>query len=162
MAAISGQALATSWRVTILFDNLVFQDRDHTAILAQRPDGTLKIIEQRSDPDLWVMAVGGAFGAVADYVAPVVVISPAQVKAEAYRRIIRIMPEWKQRNTTAAGLALLLEHGADPANWPSGKADEVAAGVAVFTQIEAIRAASDAIEAMNPVPVDYTDDRHWP
>jgi hypothetical protein len=32
----------------------------------------------------------------------------------------------------------------------------------MWNRIKAIRAASDEIEAMNPIPRDYQDDKHWP
>lgn len=82
----------------------------------------------------------------------------AAVKAEAARRILAILPEWKQRNLTAraAELAKIGE-----ANWTQAEADEWAAGQALWDQVKAIRAASDNIEAMDPIPSDYTADSYW-
>jgi hypothetical protein len=80
------------------------------------------------------------------------------VKNEAYRRIVVIVPEWKQRNLTAQA-AQLAEKGR--ANWT---AEELAAwnsGQVIWDQVAAIRAKSDALEAMSPIPVDYKDDRWW-
>lgn len=41
------------------------------------------------------------------------------------------------------------------------KSDGVAIGVEKFAQINAIRAKSDELEAMDPIPADYTDDSYW-
>ena len=83
----------------------------------------------------------------------------AGIKAEAYRRIVAVCPEWKQRNLTAQA-AILAKKG--EANWTQDEAAAWAAGEAIWTQIAAIRAASDDLEAMNPMPSDFTDERHWP
>ena len=68
-------------------------------------------------------------------------VSPAAVKAEAQRRILEAVPEWRQRNALAAGQA---------------------EAAAAWAPINAIRAASDALEAMDPIPADYAADHHWP
>ena len=81
------------------------------------------------------------------------------VKAEAGRRIIAICPEWKQRNLTAQA-AQLAKKG--EANWTPEEADAWAAGEAIWDEIVAVRAASDRIEAMDPIPVDYSLDTYWP
>lgn len=81
-----------------------------------------------------------------------------QIKAEANRRILAIVPDWKQRNLTAQA-AQLAEKGR--ANWT---ADELAAwdaGLAIWAQVKAIRDASDVIEALSPRPANYVDDAYW-
>ncbi|WP_068314977.1 hypothetical protein [Polycladidibacter hongkongensis] len=85
----------------------------------------------------------------------------AQIKAEAHRRIVSYCPEWKQRNLTAraAELALRLSQGATLT--AEGRA-EVAAGQVIWDHITAIRAASDALEAMEPLPDDVTAAELWP
>lgn len=65
-------------------------------------------------------------------------ITAGDVKAEARRRILAFAPEWKQLNAIREGDSEL------------------------FAKLDAIRAASDAIEAMDPIPDDYRDDKHWP
>lgn len=87
------------------------------------------------------------------------VITVQEVKAEAYRRIVAICPEWKQRNLTAQA-AQLAKKG--EANWTPEEAAAWAAGEAIWNQIAAIRAASDVIEAMNPIPVAFMDEIYWP
>ena len=81
-----------------------------------------------------------------------------QVKAEAQRRILAILPEWRQRNLTAQA-AILAEKGR--ANWTKAETDAWTAGRALWDRINAIRAASDALEALDPIPADYADDHHW-
>lgn len=81
------------------------------------------------------------------------------IKDEAYRRIIAICPEWKQRNLTAQA-AILAKKG--EANWTQEEAAAWAAGEAIWTQIAAIRAASDELEAMDPMPADFKDEQYWP
>ena len=80
------------------------------------------------------------------------------VKAEAMRRILALCPEWRQRNLTARA-AELADKGRD--NWTAEELAEWSAGAAVWAQIKALRAASDVIEAMDPIPADYTADSRW-
>ncbi|MCF7725787.1 hypothetical protein [Sulfitobacter sp. M22] len=82
----------------------------------------------------------------------------SSIKAEAARRILEVCPEWKQRNLTAQA-AILAEKGR--ANWTEAEAVAWTAGEAIWSQISAIRTASNALEAADPVPVDITDDTHW-
>ncbi len=81
------------------------------------------------------------------------------VRAEAYRRIVALAPEWKQRNMTARGLELTRKELAGGTLTAAEQA-EAAAITAAWDAVKAIRAASDVLEA-NP-PADYTDDSHWP
>ena len=90
-----------------------------------------------------------------------VMITPAQVKAEAERRILAIMPEYKQRNYLALGLEATVTYGADATQWPSDLQAAHAQAQSAWDQIKAIRLASNALEALNPIPQDYTDDKHW-
>lgn len=85
-------------------------------------------------------------------------VPPENVKAEAYRRIVAICPEWKQRNLTAQAV-LLVEKGRS--NWTAEEQAAWDAGEAIWSQIAAIRAASDVLEALDPIPTDYMDDKHW-
>ena len=80
------------------------------------------------------------------------------VKAEAERRILAIVPAWKQRNLLARA-ALLAEKGRDA--WSDAELAEWNAGEAIWAQVVAIRTASDRIEAMTPIPDDFTADSHW-
>lgn len=80
------------------------------------------------------------------------------VKAEAARRILAIAPEWKQRNMTARGVELL---SLGRENWSQTDIDEAAAMQVVWSRIKAVRAASNALESMDPIPADYADDNYW-
>jgi len=80
------------------------------------------------------------------------------VKAEAQRRIYAILPDWKQRNLTARAAELAIK---GQANWTTQEQAEYTAGQAVWDQIKAIRAASDALEAMDPIPANYTAEVYW-
>jgi hypothetical protein len=63
------------------------------------------------------------------------------VKAEAARRIEERYPLWKQLNAIRSG----------------------GTGLATMTAfIDAIRAASNSLEAMKPIPHDFAADHHWP
>jgi hypothetical protein len=83
----------------------------------------------------------------------------AAIKAEAHKRINNLVPEWKQRNLTAQA-SILAEKGRS--NWTAQEMAAWEAGEAIWAQVEAIRAASDAIEAMTPIPTDFVDDQYWP
>lgn len=69
-----------------------------------------------------------------------VLVTPALVKAEAARRIEARYPAWRQLNVLGEGGAALAEMQAF---------------------INPIRAASNALEALNPIPVDFSADHHW-
>lgn len=84
------------------------------------------------------------------------------IKDEAERRILAILDKNKQRNLLAHGLEAIFEHGPDPAQWPAADRALQQDTTPKWRQIKAIRAASDALEAMNPIPANYTDDIHWP
>lgn len=92
-------------------------------------------------------------------VQPVVPVTIEQVKSEAERRILALCPEWRQRNLTAQAV-VLAKKGAT--NWTTEEQAAWDAGEALWTQIKAIRDASDVIEAMDPIPQDYTADGYWP
>lgn len=88
-------------------------------------------------------------------------IGPDQVKAECRRRILLIMTEDQQRNTLAAGQAAMMDYGADPSTWPSELQRRQAAAVAAWAEIERLRARSNEIEALDPLPADIRDDGLW-
>ena len=80
------------------------------------------------------------------------------VKAEAGRRITAIAPEYVQRNMLARSSELLR---IGEANWTADQANEVVMLESIWATIRNIRAKSNEIEAMNPIPVDYTLDTYW-
>ncbi|MES0811289.1 hypothetical protein ABLO27_17520 [Roseibium sp. SCPC15] len=96
-------------------------------------------------------------GKISDWVPP----EPAAelIKAEAARRILEVAPEWYQRNLTARAAELSLK-GVD--NWTAEEQAEVAEGQAIWDKIKGIRAASNALEAMDPRPFDFaTNEAYW-
>jgi hypothetical protein len=78
-----------------------------------------------------------------------------QINKEAGKRIVAIMPEYKQRNALALGLDLTTKHGADPNAWPTEAKALYDTYSALWADISAIRAASnaanDAINAASDV-----------
>lgn len=85
----------------------------------------------------------------------------ARVKAEANRRILAILPEWKQRNYTARAVEKLAAGEVGDDEW--------SAMSAAWTAIKAVRVASDAIEAEistltdeQVVQYDVANNHKWP
>lgn len=89
-------------------------------------------------------------------------VNATMVKAEAARRIDVIMPDYQQRNALAMGLEATQLHGADPANWPADLQALNSAIQSKWATIKAIRAASNVVEAMEPIPDDFCSDSYWP
>lgn len=97
-------------------------------------------------------------GEIAPYAAPPT--TAADIKAEAARRIMTRYPEWKQRNMTARGVELL--HIQAGRSWTPDEQAEADALQAAWDWIGSVRAASDTLEAAQPIPADWRDDPHWP
>ena len=90
----------------------------------------------------------------------------AGVRAEAKRRMIVLTGA-----RDAAHLDILISNGNREAirllrkgaeNWTAEEAARAAALEQFDEGIEAIRAASNALEPMDPIPADFTADNHWP
>jgi len=69
-------------------------------------------------------------------------------------------PEWKQRNMTARAVELLHIQASQP--WTPEEQAEADALQAAWAWIASVRAASDVLEAMQPIPADWQSDQHWP
>lgn len=82
----------------------------------------------------------------------------AVVKEEAQRRILEVLPEWRQRNLTARAAELAAK---GQSNWTPEEQAEWDAGQILWDKIKVIRAASDALESMDPIPSDYKDNSYW-
>lgn len=145
-------------KLSIMFKSLTYTNEAGTAILAKREGAPDLLLERESGP-LWEMVVNGEFGEIEPYVAPEVVISRQMVKAQAYKRIVTACPEWMQRNMTARA-AILAEMGRD--KWTADNQAQWDEWRAMWARIDAVRAASEAIEAMEPIPLDYADNKYWP
>jgi hypothetical protein len=87
--------------------------------------------------------------------------SVAAVKAEAGRRIDAVLPDYKQRNVMAWGLETIMAYGIDPADWPAPLQAINSQAQAAWAAIKEIRAKSDEIEAMDPIPADFRNDSYW-
>ncbi|HEV2518002.1 MAG TPA: hypothetical protein VGV07_22310 [Devosia sp.] len=86
---------------------------------------------------------------------------PSAVKAEAARRIDLIMKDYEQRNALALGQEMVLTYGPDATKWPADKRATLSAMMGKWAAIKAVRVRSNDIEAMKPIPADFTDDEHW-
>lgn len=173
-----------------MFDSLTFTNADKTAIQAIRADGTIKIIEPL-EADLWALAVSGALGAVAPYVAPPVVVSPRDVDAERDRRIayfpaldavFQMGPASQQLVAAAGALAkFAVSEGAEAGDlrWSDPDHDfawwdvdnvhhpmdaHLMSGFAdlVMRWVTDHRRAARALKDMDPIPLDYQADSRWP
>jgi hypothetical protein len=109
----------------------------------------------------WVDAIGAA--PTLEEVETCLGLRPtvSRVKAEARRRILARFPEWKQANMTARGVELVNIRLA-VGSWTENQAQEAAALSAAWDWIKGVRAASDALEALDPIPADFADDGNWP
>jgi len=101
-------------------------------------------------------------GVVSEVVTTALIVATRQqVKEEAARRILAIFPEWKQRNMNAQATAILQARVLNG----SLTAEEQALSDslnAAWAAVSAIRLASDTLEAMDPIPLDYADNKYWP
>lgn len=93
-------------------------------------------------------------------------ITGDDVRAEAQRRLMALVAA---RDT--AHLEILISNGSraairllrkGKANWTAHEATRAARLEMLDREIEAIRNASNALEAMDQVPEDYADDKYWP
>lgn len=89
------------------------------------------------------------------------------IKREANRRIIAIVPEWKQRNLTARA-AVYAKQVADGIPLTVDQQNEWDAGDLIWQQVNTIRNKSDQIETLlsgmtdeELVSFNPTDDNHW-
>lgn len=93
------------------------------------------------------------------------------IRAEARRRILSVFPDWKQSNMIARSVelhriqaGLMRDANGDllaPRSLTAEELVEENAINAAWTWIKHIRAKSNEIEAMSPMPADYTDDSYW-
>ena len=92
----------------------------------------------------------------------------ADVKAEAQRRIIALTGKTTLQDCMIKQFNALMRAGqltdkrVNVGALTAEEETEAARLRALADQIKAIRAASDAIEAMSPIPADYAADSRWP
>ena len=84
--------------------------------------------------------------------------TPADIKAEARRRILEQYPEWKQANITARALELqdVWRHAGSWSVEEQVGADAISAA---WDWIRQIRQRSDELEGT--LPLDFTENLHW-
>lgn len=94
--------------------------------------------------------------------------APEKIKAETGRRIFGMSVEHDQRNKIARGVELLskqvdaiIAHLGIPDPLSASELAEKNAYLALWANIKSLRAKSNDIEAMDPVPDDFTDDKYW-
>lgn len=88
-------------------------------------------------------------------------VTVGDVKAECRRLILMIMTEDQQRNTLAAGQAAVMQYGPDPESWPAPLRQRQQDAMIAWSEIERLRARSDEIEIMEPLPADISADDLW-
>lgn len=88
-------------------------------------------------------------------------VQHAAVKTECGRRIYTPFPQWKQANLTARATELVNLRVVNGALTPEETA-EFALLQSIWDWIKSVRAASDVLEAMDPIPLSYQSDQHWP
>jgi hypothetical protein len=83
-----------------------------------------------------------------------------EVKLEAGRRILIVCPEWRQRNHIATDLtyAKIIQAGG---SLTAEQEESRVAIESVWASVQNIRSKSNEIEAMSPIPQDYTNDSYW-
>jgi len=84
----------------------------------------------------------------------------AAVDAEASRRILAVLPSWKQTNMIARSVEL--QQIAAARALSADELGEHAAMAAAWAWVKAVRAASNVLNAANPIPLDFAEDTHWP
>ena len=80
------------------------------------------------------------------------------VKIEAHRRIVQVVPEWKQLNLLARSTELVK---IGEQNWTAAEREEVVLIESIWDKVKQLRAKSDELEAISPIPDDYQDDKYW-
>ena len=128
--------------------NLRWADAAHACLLAERDGASVAIPADAANPDYAAILEGGLdiapfrrWRGLEEAKAALV----SDVKAEASARILAVMPEWKQRNATAHGLALVRKVQLGGVLTTDEQAAE-ARYSAAWSAVSAIRQASDVKE----------------
>lgn len=100
--------------------------------------------------------------------APSVAALVVAIKAECERRILAVLPHWKQHNATARGTELVRKI-AEGSTWTAEEQAEADAIDAAWAWVKSARSASDDLEAAVATMTDeerravnIADDVHWP
>lgn len=146
----------------IISDDTLSRFNVYTYVVADRPsyDKATQRIEHSSfdnSSGSWVLTwvtVAKTPAELEEYTATMV----SKVKAEARRRILTILPEWKQRNLTARAAELSIK---GVTNWTSEEQLEYDNGQELWNEIKVLREKSNILEALSPIPENYSDDSYW-
>jgi hypothetical protein len=135
----------------------IFPDQKRANAYTQ-PDGITEISPPPTPNHRWIK---GAWALPAPQ--PVTI---DQVRAEADRRITALVGAVTSRqkdirisNATREAVKLLR---AGEANWSAEQAARATMLEGMDAAIDAIRAKSNALEAMDPIPLDFAVDTYWP
>ena len=134
-----------------------YADADRRTIAATCTDGSTMLVPAaqsnrhyrrivHGDPDTGVAAIEIASFQRWSDLADARAALAAEVKAEAGRRIVDVMPEWKQRNAIAHAVALIRKVQLGGVLTADESASE-AGYAAVWSRVSELRAASDRKEA---------------
>jgi len=95
-----------------------------------------------------------------EHVLDPIVVPTFDVKAEAQRRIEAIAPGWRQNNMNRRSFELARKGTSGVILTPT-EVHELTVIDAVWAAVDAVRAASNALELMAPIPLDYAADSYW-
>jgi hypothetical protein len=133
--------------------------RDHRRCVTPDDDiSGLPSAARNSINDHWT-ALGGANAWESIIRPPAPPTTLADIKAEAERRILALLPEWKQRNLTARGVELVLALVKNR-GWSPEEAAEAAQIQAQWNKVNAIRDRSNDLE--QSLPADFAGNQNWP
>lgn len=88
-------------------------------------------------------------------------IQSEEVKVEAEARILKLLPEWKQRNKLARAVELIKKI-ASGETLTQSEQTEITDDLALWEKIKQIRKASNTIEALDPIPHNFRESSEWP
>jgi len=82
------------------------------------------------------------------------------INNEANYRILKVFPDYQQRNANQYVQAAMLRSGSDPAQWPPEDQAIKTEADRGWAYVSAVRAASNSLAVSNPL--NPCDDSHWP
>ena len=136
----------------------LWSDAELAALGLYRPVAADAVPDGMVATELQVQVINGVVTEV--NITQPIVINAGQVKAEAGRRIELLFPAWKQRNMNAAATALIMTRVAG-GSWTAEEQAQADVLTAAWALVSSIRTASDVLEAMDPIPLDYSNNEYW-
>lgn len=122
-------------------------------------------LQEADDPPADSNVVGSSVAVVDGKVKEIntleaITYTPNDVRREAQRRINLLFPEWKQRNMNEARLELM-ESRIENGSLTTAELAVLSVLKENWAMIKAVRAASNVLEATDPIPLNYRDNIHW-